>query len=75
MLETWLDQILIDYQENILPFSQEDAQVWGKLRVPHPENTLDKQIAASALVYGLTLVTRNLNDFNKTGVQLLNPFA
>ncbi|THB69288.1 MAG: VapC toxin family PIN domain ribonuclease, partial [Gammaproteobacteria bacterium] len=35
----------------------------------------DKQIAATALVYGLTVVTRNESDFRKTGVKLLNPFS
>jgi predicted nucleic acid-binding protein len=42
--------------------------------VPHPENALDKQIAATALIYDLTVVTRNHKDFSKTGVRLLNPF-
>ena len=42
--------------------------------MPHPENALDKQIAATALIYDLTVVTRNDKDFSKTGVQLLNPF-
>jgi hypothetical protein len=46
----------------------------GKLRSPHPENALDKQIAATALIYDLIVVTRNYKDFSKTGVRLLNPF-
>jgi toxin FitB len=73
-LETWLQNILDGYAENILDFGQEEAQIWGRLRVPHPENALDKQIAATALVYDLTLVTRNVKDFAATGVTLLNPF-
>jgi toxin FitB len=74
LLETWLQMMLDDYAANILDFGQEVAQVWGRLRVPHPENALDKQIAATALVYGLTLVTRNVRDFAAIGVTLLNPF-
>jgi predicted nucleic acid-binding protein len=49
--------------------------VWGKLRVPHAENPLDKQIAATALMYGLTVVTRNVSHFAPTGVAVLNPFT
>jgi toxin FitB len=73
-LATWLETILDTYAENILDFGREEAQIWGRLRVPHPENALDKQIAATALVYDLTLVTRNVKDFAATGVTLLNPF-
>jgi toxin FitB len=73
-LESWLQTILDNYAENILDFGREEAQIWGRLRVPHPENALDKQIAATALVYDLTLVTRNVKDFAATGVTLLNPF-
>ena len=73
-LETWVQNILDLYAENILDFGPEEAQIWGRLRVPHPENAIDKQIAATALVYDLTLVTRNVKDFAATGVTLLNPF-
>lgn len=64
--------MLGDYAENILDFTEDEAQVWGRLRVPHYENALDKQIAATALTHGLTLVTRNENDFVATGVTVLN---
>ena len=73
-LETWLQIIIDRYAENILDFGSEEAQIWGRLRVPYPENALDKQIAATALVYDLTLVTRNIENFTATGVSLLNPF-
>ncbi|MBC7515134.1 MAG: type II toxin-antitoxin system VapC family toxin [Alkalinema sp. FL-bin-369] len=73
-LETWLQIIIDRYAENILDFGREEAQIWGRLRVPHPKNALDKQIAATALIYDLTLVTRNIKDFTATGVSLLNPF-
>lgn len=73
-LETWLLAMLNDYAENILDFSTEEAQVWGRLRVPQYENALDKQIAATAFTHDLTLVTRNTVDFEGTGVRILNPF-
>jgi toxin FitB len=74
LLETWLQTILEDYADRILDFTVLEAQVWGRLRVSHPHNALDKQIAATALTCGLTLVTRNVSDFAGTGVLLLNPF-
>jgi hypothetical protein len=73
-LEKWLEALLTEYQDHILDINQDIAQLWGRLRVPHPENTLDKQIAATALIYELTVVTRNHKDFVKTGVRVLNPF-
>lgn len=74
-LEKWLEALLIEYQDHMLDISQDIAQLWGRLRVPHPENALDKQIAATALIYELTVVTRNHKDFVKTGVRVLNPFT
>jgi predicted nucleic acid-binding protein len=74
LLEAWLQRILDHYADCILDFTATEAQVWGRLRVPHPQNAIDKQIAAIALTYDLTLVTRNVQDFVDTGVNLLNPF-
>ena len=72
--ERWLDEIIGHRGYNILAFDADAAQVWGRLRVSHPEHELDKQIAAIALVYDLTVVTRNEADFSSTGVRLKNPF-
>jgi predicted nucleic acid-binding protein len=74
-LERWLNRIMNDYADAILPFDQEAAQVWGRLRAPNRENPLDKQIAATALIYGLIVVTRNCAHYDPTGVQLVNPFT
>jgi hypothetical protein len=74
-LEKWLGGLLAEYQDHILEINQDIAQLWGRLRAPHPENALDKQIAATALIYELTIVTRNHKDFVKTGVRVLNPFS
>ncbi len=75
LLEAWLTDVLDQFGENILAFDADAAQVWGRLRVPDPAHELDKQIAAIALVNGLTVVTRNSGDFAGTGVRLINPFT
>jgi toxin FitB len=75
ILETWLQSVVEDYGDRILEFTELEAQVWGRLRVPHPEHAIDKQIAATALTSGLTLVTRNISDFVGTGVALFNASA
>lgn len=73
-LEKWFDVILQDYTDHVLDLDSDIAQVWGRLRIPRPENTLEKQIAATALVHDLTVVTRNQKDFSSIGVKLINPF-
>lgn len=74
LLERWLERLTEEYSDSILAFDATTAHVWGRLRVPHPENPLDKQIAASALIYDLAIVTRNIDHFASTGARLLNPF-
>ena len=74
-LERWLDLIAQEYSDRILSFDGECAQVWGRLMSPNNQNPIDKQIAAIALIHGLTVVTRNVEDFRGTGVELQNPFA
>ncbi len=73
-LEVWLQTVLAEYGNYILPIDEDIAQLWGRLRVPRPENALDKQIAATALIHDLTLVTRNQRDFESTGARLLDVF-
>lgn len=73
-LEAWLQNVIAEYSECILDFTESESQVWGRLRVPHHENAIDKQIAATALTYGLTLVTRNVQDFAGSGIPMINPF-
>jgi predicted nucleic acid-binding protein len=75
VLGRWLERVTKTYAGSILPFDEEMAQIWGRLRVPNPENPLDKQIAATALIHDLKVVTRNTGHFETTGARLLNPFA
>lgn len=70
--DAWLTMLVSEYSDRILQFDTECAQVWGKLMAVN-NNSIDMQIAAIALIHDLTVVTRNVGDFN-IGIQLLNPF-
>lgn len=74
-LERWLKDITAEFGDLILPFDEDAAHIWGRLRVPHPENAMDKQIAATALIHDLIVVTRNGRHYESTGVKVLNPFT
>jgi hypothetical protein len=73
-LEQWLNLVTEEYVDKILSFDEECAQVWGRLMSPHPQHPIDKQIAAIALIYDFVVVTRNVDDFRGTGVEIMNPF-
>ncbi len=59
--------LIVMYQNNILEIDEDIAQLWGNLRTPHPENALDKLIAATAIIHNLTVVTRNEKKLYKNG--------
>ncbi|WP_295437437.1 PIN domain-containing protein [uncultured Thiodictyon sp.] len=69
---------LIDTNETtadrVLPITPAIADRWGRLGVPDPLPVIDSLLAATALVHGLTLVTRNVGDMQRTGVPVFNPF-
>ena len=68
-------RVIDRFEDAILSFDQETAEIWGRLRVPNRENPLDKQIAATTIINELTVVTRNIAHYAPTGVGLLNPFS
>jgi predicted nucleic acid-binding protein len=75
ILRAWMDsQILVRFSGRILPVDIAVAQRCAKLHVPDPKPERDALIAATALVHGMTVVTRNVNDFEPTGVEILNPW-
>ena len=73
--ETWLGKLQREFADRVLPVTQDVALEWGRLSAGNPPPVIDGLIAATALVHGLTVVTRNVADFEPTGVPLLNPFA
>jgi predicted nucleic acid-binding protein len=74
-LEHWLLRVTSSYADRILPLDEETAHVWGRLRVPNPENPIDKQIAATALIHDLVVVSHNVAHYAPTGVRVENPFT
>lgn len=61
--------------DRVLPIDETIAETWALLGIPHPLPLIDRLLAATAKVHGLTLVTRNIADIQSTGVALLDPFA
>ena len=73
-LEYWLETILDEYAEQILGIGPDIAQLWGAIRLPRTASVLDRQIAATARIHELTLVTRKERFFAGSGVPVCNPF-
>ncbi|MBZ9602485.1 type II toxin-antitoxin system VapC family toxin [Phyllobacterium chamaecytisi] len=75
VLRTWLEnRILPDFQGRILGVDIAVALCCAGLHVPNPKSERDALIAATALVHGMTVVTRNVADFQSTGVSIFNPW-
>lgn len=75
-LRTWMDShVLPEFSERTLPVDTAVALRCARLHVPDPRPDRDAYIAATALVHGMTVVTRNVADFEPAGVGVLNPWA
>ncbi|HKN19774.1 MAG TPA: type II toxin-antitoxin system VapC family toxin [Terracidiphilus sp.] len=75
VLRSWLtDYVLRSFSDRILPVDTAVALQCAALHVPNPSSYRDSLIAATALVHSMTVVTRNVSHFAKTGVKLLNPW-
>ncbi|ABM57789.1 type II toxin-antitoxin system VapC family toxin [Verminephrobacter eiseniae] len=75
MLRSWLEQqVLPEFSDRTLPVDTAVARRCARLHVPDKRGERDALIAATALVHGMTVVTRNVGDFRFTGVIVLNPW-
>jgi predicted nucleic acid-binding protein len=75
ILRAWMDRhVLPTFYGRILAIDTDVAQRCATLHVPNPRSDRDALIAATALVHGLTVATRNVADFERTGVAVLNPW-
>lgn len=72
----WLNNdILVRFEDRILPIDLAVSRRCARLHVPDPKSERDALIAATALVHGMTVVTRNEADFKTTGVPLIDPWS
>ena len=75
ILRAWMDRhVLPTFSGRILSIDTDVAQRCAMLHVPNPRSDRDALIAATALVHGLTVATRNVADFERTGVGVVNPW-
>ena len=73
-LERWLRDVETGFEDRVLPVTLPVAAAWGRQQYAQLP-VIDALIAATARVHGMTVVTRNVKDFELAGVQVLNPFA
>ena len=73
-LEKWLVRIAAEFADRLLPVDERVADQWGRLGLRQPVPILDAFLAATALVHGLTVVSRDEEGFRHTGVPVINPF-
>ena len=75
ILRTWMNlHVLPAFAERILPVDTAVALRSALLHIPEPRPVRDALIAATALVHGMPVVTRNVSDFEPTGVVVINPW-
>ena len=76
VMRAWLDgHVLPAFAGRVLPIDTAVAQQCARLHVPDRLSERDSMIAATALVHGMTVVTRNVADFKASGVQIINPWS
>jgi toxin FitB len=73
-LRAWFESLLANYAGRLIGIDVRVAEAWGRLSAARPLPVIDGLLAATALTYGMTLVTRNTRDVADTGVDTFNPW-
>jgi toxin FitB len=73
-LEKWLATTRLNYGDRIIAIDIEISETWGRLSAKRPLPVVDGLLAATALVRGMTLVTRNVSDIAGIEIAVLNPW-
>jgi predicted nucleic acid-binding protein len=74
VFERWLNEVRVLFRERTLEVNREIADLWGRLAAATELSVIDGFIAATAAHHGYTVVTRNERDFQRSGVDYINPF-
>ena len=74
VLENWLDSVTTSFADRIISIDSAVADEWGRISATRAVSAIDALLAATAMVHGMTLVTRNVSDVAGLGARILNPF-
>jgi predicted nucleic acid-binding protein len=75
VLARWMDRLRTEYADRLVPVTVEIAEEWGRRNATTPLPVVDGLLGATAVVMGMTLVSRNSADLERTGARVLNPFS
>jgi predicted nucleic acid-binding protein len=75
LLERWYSSVREQLANRVLAVDEAVMTVWSRISVPDPLPAYDGLIAATALVHGMTIATRNATDYRRAGVAVFDPWA
>lgn len=75
VLSAWIQSVVTSHEDRILAIDLPVAETWGRLNSPNPLPVIDSLLGATALVHGLVVATRNVEDIARTGAPWVNPFT